>query len=91
MAPSDGENHTLTGGTDDPGTTTAPVKRGDNLIDSGAVSDPTVLKIDIEAGEADELDGLKSVLQNVRLAYIEVHGQHLTDISRSIDDVKTSL
>lgn len=88
--PSAGENHILTGGTDGT-TTTAPIKRGDELIESGTVPAPTVLKMDIEGGEADALEGLESALQTVRLAYIEVHGQQLVDIGRSIDDVETAL
>lgn len=46
--------------------------RGDSLTDD--VPTPTVLKIDVEGGEPDVLRGYGERLSDVRLGYVETHG-----------------
>lgn len=75
-----GENHQLASSG---GSAQVPVKCGDDL----AAPEPTVLKMDIEGAEAAALEGLGRTLEDVRLAYIEVHEELLADYGRSADDV----
>lgn len=49
-----------------------PVVRGDERLD---ITDPTVLKIDVEGAEAQVLQGMQNRLSSVRLAYIELHSE----------------
>lgn len=48
---------------------------GDDLVDDGSVSSPTVVKIDVEGAEPLVIDGLEDSLSNssCRLLYCEIH------------------
>jgi len=48
---------------------------GDELVDDGSVSSPTVVKIDVEGAEPLVIDGLEDSLNNssCRLLYCEIH------------------
>lgn len=50
---------------------------GDRLIENRTVPSPTVLKIDVEGAELDDLRGLDETLagEDSRLLYIELHGR----------------
>jgi len=82
-----GENHTLVDEINETEVITVPIRRADEIVASGKVPAPTVLKMDIEGAEADALDGFGNLLDQVRLVYIEVHGQRLSNLNRSINDV----
>lgn len=86
-----GENHTLIWQNSSTGQVSVPIMRGDDLISSGEAPPPTVLKMDIEGGEAHALDGLEQALDGVRLAYVEVHGKRLKEIGKTSDEVIRTL
>lgn len=50
------------------------------------ISDPTVLKIDVEGAEVQVLRGLGERLSNVRLAYVEVHNSDVDEIYKILSD-----
>jgi FkbM family methyltransferase len=55
------------------------LRRGDTLVNNGLPA-PDVVKADIEGAELDMLDGLGSVLEDVRLVYVEPHPSKGTPI-----------
>lgn len=65
------------------------LETGDNLIDSGEIPQPTVLKVDIEGAELRALHGLESALMSpaCRLCYVEVHPDRLPEYNDSAEDV----
>lgn len=62
-------------------------ERLDDYIDRNALSQPDVLKIDVEGAEDRVLAGAEEALEHAHLVYVEVHPQH--DIS--LDAVKNRL
>ena len=66
---------------------------GDQLIKSGEIPAPTVLKIDVEGAEYQVLQGLEQMLQSdlCRLIYVEVHPKHLNNYDTSPKDVEKLL
>ncbi|MFB6301607.1 MAG: FkbM family methyltransferase [Haloferacaceae archaeon] len=55
------------------------VRRGDDL----QVPPPDVLKIDVEGAEVDVLEGMRSLLEECRVCYVEIHD----DSARAVRDV----
>lgn len=53
-------------------------KTGDALIQSGAVLQPNIVKIDVEGAEWSVLQGMQSVLPSIRFLAIEVHPERLS-------------
>jgi FkbM family methyltransferase len=55
------------------------VTRGDDLRAQQSISQPTVVKIDVEGAELDVLDGLDETLRSdaCRVVYVEVHSEIL--------------
>lgn len=55
------------------------MNRGDDLVESGELSQPTVVKIDVEGAELRVLRGMEKTLtaESCRLVYCEVHQQLL--------------
>lgn len=76
--------------TDDDGET-IPVElaTGDELVDSGDLPPPSIIKIDVEGAEFEVLRGLKKMIANpeCRLCYIEIHPNRLTDYSNSVEEI----
>jgi FkbM family methyltransferase len=66
------------------------IRRGDDLITSGEVSQPTVLKIDTEGAESSILAGMSETLNNprLRLIYCEVHPLLLPSFNSSADAIE---
>lgn len=56
-------------------TRTVPTAPGDQLVDSGQLPPPTVVKIDVEGAESLVIDGLSNALSNERCRFVlcEVH------------------
>lgn len=68
------------------------VVSGDELVDSNEVPAPTVLKVDVDGGEVNVLDGLRDTLRNfVQLIVVEVHPRQLQAYSNGPDQVATIL
>lgn len=66
--------------------------RGDDALDQHPVSEPTVVKVDVDGGEYDVLAGLEETLKSsVRLVYVEVHPSHLPAYGRTVEDVEEVL
>lgn len=59
---------------------------GDELIRREHLPAPTVVKIDVEGAELRTLDGLRETLPSCRIAYVEVHHDHV-----AIEDVLSEL
>lgn len=59
---------------------------GDSYVASEGIAQPTVLKIDVEGGELDVLDGLQNALEaeSCRLVYVEVHHEQLPDTGQKL-------
>ena len=74
-------------------TITVELAAGDQLIESGEIPAPTVLKIDVEGAEYQVLQGLEQTLQSdlCRLIYVEVHPKHLNCYDTSPKDVEKLL
>jgi FkbM family methyltransferase len=74
-------------------TITVELAAGDQLIESGEIPAPTVLKIDVEGAEYQVLRGLKQTLQNdlCRLIYLEVHPNTLNEYNTSSKDIEKLL
>ncbi|WP_440990667.1 FkbM family methyltransferase [Haloarchaeobius baliensis] len=75
-----GANHSLAEEGDD-----IVVETGDSVAASADA--PTVLKIDVEGMELDVLEGLEDSIDDVRLAYVEVHHRQLAERGESPDEV----
>lgn len=67
--------------------------RGDAYLDERNLSDPTILKIDVEGHETAVLRGLDETLsgQAVRLVYCEVHGDTPANERETAADVRSFL
>lgn len=61
---------------------------GDKIIDKGLAPAPTVIKIDIEGMEYSALRGLSESINNVRLLYVELHPEYLSERGESESVVK---
>lgn len=61
------------------------VVTGDDLVRSGEIPQPTVLKIDVEGKEYSVLDGMRETLASpaCRLVYCEVHRRDLPDYAHA--------
>jgi len=55
------------------GSLTVDVYRGDDLVTTGEISQPNVVKIDVEGAEGRVINGMKESLQDVRLLVVELH------------------
>ncbi|MFC6826858.1 FkbM family methyltransferase [Halopelagius fulvigenes] len=68
-------------------------RRGDELVESEGLPEPTVVKIDVEGAEHKVLDGLAETLSrpSCRLVYCEVHPEHLRMAGSSVADVRDRL
>lgn len=66
---------------------------GDDLVASGAVPPPTVLKVDVEGAELRVLEGLAETLEgpSVRRVYVEVHPDRLHEYGDREADVAAFL
>lgn len=51
---------------------TIPIRRADSLVEE-SVTPPTVVKIDVEGAELAVLDGMGTLLDGIRLLYVESH------------------
>ena len=73
-------------------TVQVPTARGDELVGSGDVPAPTVIKIDVEGSEPLVVDGLRETLQrdDCRIVYCEVHKPTKSDKRLAIDDFGSS-
>lgn len=70
------------------------VESVDNLIKSGAIPFPTIVKIDIEGAEMMALQGMKETLkskQKPRILFIEIHPNFLPSFNTSSAEVKDLL
>jgi FkbM family methyltransferase len=74
-------------------TITVELAAGDQLIESGEIPAPTVLKIDVEGAEYQVLQGLEQTLQSdpCRLIYVEVHPEPLSDYDSSMKEIEILL
>lgn len=72
---------------------TLPVQmnRGDDLVKSGELPHPTVVKIDVEGAELRVLRGMKETLmaESCRLVYCEVHQQQLPEFDSTPAEVES--
>jgi len=73
------------------GGVTRPVSRGDSLIEDEDLPRPTIMKIDVDGNEKQVLDGLSSVLDDVRKIYLEVHPELLENHGSSESEIKQIL
>lgn len=62
------------------GTILCRVERGDILVSSGAISSPTVIKIDVEGFEMQVLEGMTEILKSPRLKAV-IFESHDGDLS----------
>lgn len=71
-------------------TITVELAPGDQLIESGEIPAPTILKIDVEGAEYQVLQGLEQALQSdlCRLIYVEVHPNPLSDYDSSPEEIE---
>lgn len=82
----------LDGYTDVFNRTSPSVATGDQLVSDRKVGSPDVIKIDVDGGEYDVLDGLRETLQSeVSRVYVEVHPQNLLSFGRQPEDVREVL
>jgi FkbM family methyltransferase len=58
---------------------------GDNLVESGEIPKPDVVKIDVEGVEFSVIQGLKKSLRQCRLVYCEAHPALLDKRGESVD------
>jgi FkbM family methyltransferase len=58
---------------------------GDNLVESGEIPKPDVVKIDVEGVEFSVIQGLKKSLRQCRLVYCEAHPALLDERNESVD------
>jgi len=74
-------------------TITTDMVRGDDVIQTRNLPEPTVLKIDVEGAEYNVLNGLREVLSGsaCRLVYCEVHRNHLETFGSSEKEVRELL
>lgn len=63
------------------GRNTVSTKKFDNMVKSGDVPEPNIIKIDIEGGEWNALNGMKETLasDSVRGIVVEIHPEQLPD------------
>ncbi len=75
------------------GTEQVVLKNGDELVETGEVPPPTVIKLDVEGAELDAIRGLEATLSRpeCRLVYCEVHPTFLDEYGADEDDVLTAL
>lgn len=73
--------------------TTVETRTGDGIVsgDGNTVPAPTVVKIDIEGMELAALRGMSDVIENVRLIYVELHPEYLSERGESPEQVKSWL
>ena len=64
-----------------------PTERLDTYVKSKGLSNPDVLKIDVEGAEEDVLAGGINTIRNARIVYIEVHPEH--DVS--VESIQNTL
>jgi len=66
---------------------------GDKLVADGTVSQPSIVKVDVEGAENRVLQGLKSTLLQrlCRLCYVEVHPDRLSDYGDNEREVESVL
>lgn len=82
----------LDGYTDVFNRTSPSVATGDELVSDRRVRSPDVIKIDVDGGEWDVLDGLRETLQSeVSRVYVEIHPQRLPSFGRQPEDVREVL
>ncbi|WP_440771401.1 FkbM family methyltransferase [Natronorubrum sp. DTA28] len=84
--PGEGEHSIAT----DDKTETIQVKstKGDLVINKYNVPTPSVVKIDVEGAELSVLRGLeKTLLKNIRLVYVEVHTEKITEFGDTPSEV----
>lgn len=62
-------------------------RRGDSLD----LPTPDVLKVDVEGAEASVLDGMSSVLDEIRTVFVELHPEMLSDFGSSVESVRATL
>lgn len=74
-------------------TLTTDMVRGDDLIQTRDIPEPTVLKIDVEGAEYNVLRGLKETISGpaCRLIYCEIHRNHLKTFGSSDKEVRELL
>ena len=70
--------------------TIVKVYTGDQLVDSGKVVPPAVVKIDVEGAEFEVLKGMRQVLQTsqCRSLFIEVHPKYLGNFNTELHEVE---
>jgi FkbM family methyltransferase len=66
--------------------TLIPVRRLDELVSSGALPPPDLIKIDVEGAELDVVEGMQVLLRTKRpLLFCEMHG-NLLEMKRRLSD-----
>jgi len=80
-------NHTRQRGT------AIAVRRGDQLVRSGHVRPPNVVKMDVEGGEFQSLVGMRETIRSdaCRMLFLELHPQDLPRFGASESDVRACL
>ncbi len=65
------------------------IAKGDDLVRSGTIKAPTVVKMDVEGAELQALTGMRDTLahQNCRFLFLELHPSDLPRFNGTEDDV----
>lgn len=68
--------------------TTVQSLPGDEVVQDSLAPSPTVVKMDIEGMEYSALRGMSDTLDSVRLIYVELHPEYLSERGEPVEEVK---
>ncbi|ADE04550.1 FkbM family methyltransferase [Haloferax volcanii] len=73
------------------GSMTIKTISGDELVESGEVPKPNVVKVDVEGHELEVLKGMTNALQSVNFVIVEIHaGVDPKDVTKLLSEAKLS-